>query len=79
MDWRGSLLKRRMICSKSFFLYFVELSVPRRAINFDFVGQSPIVTECICSVTVKQLIFKIIQLELLYSFRAKFLTPAKYK
>ena len=34
-----------------FFLYFVTLYVPRRATNFDFVGQSPIVTERICSVT----------------------------
>ena len=30
----------------------MSLSVPRRAINFDFVGQMPIVTERFCSVTV---------------------------
>ena len=50
-----------------------------KMIKRDFVGQLPIVTERLCSVMVKQLIFKIIQIELLYSFRAKFLTPAKYK
>ena len=50
-----------------------------KMIKCDFVGQLPIVTERLCSVMVKQLIFKIIQIELLYSFRAKFLTPAKYK
>ena len=30
----------------------MSLSVPRRAINFNFVGQMPIVTERFCSVTV---------------------------
>ena len=49
---RGSLLKRRMICSKSSFLYFVALSVPRKVVNFDFVDQMPIVTERLCSVMV---------------------------
>ena len=48
-----------------------------KMIKCDFAGQLPIVTERLCSVMVKQLIFKIIQIELLYSFRAKFLTPVK--
>ena len=38
--------------SKSSFFYFVTLSVPRYVINFDFVGQIPIVTERLCSVMV---------------------------
>ena len=79
MNWRGPLLKRRMICSKSSFLDFVELSVPRKMIKCYFVGQMPILTERSCSVMVKTPFFRNIQLELLYSFIAKFLTPAKHK
>ena len=48
-------------------------------IKFVFVGQIPILTERSCSVTLKTLVFKNIQLELLYSFKAKFLTPANTK
>ena len=57
----------------------MALSGPRKVINFDFVDQIPILTERSCSVTQKTMFFKNIQLELLYSFKAKFLTPAKYK
>ena len=64
---------------KIMFLSIVTLSGPRKMIKFYFVGQMPILTERSCSVMVKTLFFKNIQLELLYSFRAKFLTPAKYK
>ena len=48
-------------------------SGPCKAINFDFVDQIPILTERSCSVTLKTLFFKNIQVELLHSFRAKFL------
>ena len=47
--------------------------------TFDFVSEMPILTERFCSVMVKTPVFRNIQLELLYSFIAKFLTPAKYK
>ena len=57
----------------------MALSGPRKVVKFYFVGQIPILTERSCSVTLKTLFFKNIQLELLYSFIAKFLTPAKYK
>ena len=65
-----------MICLKSFFWSIVALSGPRKVIKFNFVDQIPILTMRSCSVTLKTLFFKNIQLELLYSFRAKFLTPA---
>ena len=61
---------------KIMFLYFVAVCVPHKVIKFDFVDQISILTERSCSVTLKTLFFKNIQLELLYSFRAKFLTPA---
>ena len=57
----------------------MALSGPRKAIRFDFVGLIPILTERSDSVTLKHLFFKNIQLELLCSFGAKFLTPAKHK
>ena len=62
-----------------FFLSIVALSGPRKVIKFNFDDQMPILTERYCSVTLKTMFFKNIQLELLYSFGAKFLTPAKYK
>ena len=54
----------------------MALSGPRKVIKLYFVDQIPILTVRSCSVTLKTLFFKNIQLELLYSFRAKFLTPA---